>query len=304
MAGAVGGLVSHIVDAVGLVRLTIGVDSRGVVSLMGETFFLSMFLFVAVPADDVGVAGAAVVGLAVVTGQAVVIFGWKSVVASLECSNLLDFLLSQILPNDVIGFFWLKLGLSSGDFVQPFVVVLDGFQVAGHLHAFIEGSFLSLQNLVADAILKPSEEELMLDEFEGVRNAFSFSFLDSSHGGGLVVSEVLVGHLDMVGVVIDGLVSFLGEFGEVGAGGLGGVLVFVALQELGLDHITVVHIKTVLDEPFKQTNSLVPETHLKLEDLLVNGPAGDGGGIINADNEQVSSDGISAWLAIEERDVG
>ncbi len=58
------------------------------------------------------------------------------------------------------------------------MVILDGLQVAGCLHALVEGGFLGLQDLVTDAILKPSEEELMLDKFEGIRDAFGFSFGD------------------------------------------------------------------------------------------------------------------------------
>jgi len=66
LAGMVGGLVSHVVDVVVFIGLTSGVNHRSIVSLTEETFFLTMSLFVAVPADDVGVAGAAVAGLAVV----------------------------------------------------------------------------------------------------------------------------------------------------------------------------------------------------------------------------------------------
>jgi hypothetical protein len=142
----------------------------------------------------------------------------------------------------------------------------------------------------------------LLDEFEGVHDAFSFSS-DSSHGGRLVVSEALVGCLDTVGVVIDGLIGFLGEIGEVGAGGLGRILGFVALQELSLDYIPVIHVQTFLDEIFEPTNSLVPETHLEFKDIAINGPAGDGGSIIDVYNEQARGNGVSAWLAVEERDV-
>jgi hypothetical protein len=112
--------------------------------------------------------------------------------------------------------------------VQLFVIVLDGFQVVNCLHAFIEGCFSGLQDLVTDAVLEASLEELMLNELEGIHNAFHFSFLDSgsccsdsSHCGRLVVSEMLVGHLDAVGVVVDGLVRLLVEVCEVGTGGLG-----------------------------------------------------------------------------------
>ncbi len=53
----------------------------------------------------------------------------------------------------------------------------------------------------------------MFDEFEGVSDAFSFGLVDggasksnSGHGGTLVIHGTLVGHLDMIGVVNNGLV--------------------------------------------------------------------------------------------------
>jgi len=75
LAGVVGGPVSHVVDAAGLVRLAIGVNHRGIGPQAGETFFRAMLFFVTVPADDVGVAGVAVVGLAIVTRLAMVVLG-------------------------------------------------------------------------------------------------------------------------------------------------------------------------------------------------------------------------------------
>ncbi len=108
------------------------------------------------------------------------------------------------------------------------MVILDGLQVASRLHAFIECGLHGLQDLVTDAVLEAGQEELMLDKFEGIHNAFSFGFLDrrscrtySSHGGRLVVNEMLVGHLYMVGVVVDGLIRLLCEVCEVGASSLG-----------------------------------------------------------------------------------
>jgi len=97
---------------------------------------------------------------------------------------------------------------------------------------------------------------------------------------------------------------FLGEISEVGAGGLGRVLGFVALHELGLDCVPFVDIDAIFYKPFEQTDSLVPEAHLKLQNLSVVGPAGDGSCVIKGDNEQESGDGVTAWLAVEEQDVG
>jgi len=94
----------------------------------------------------------------------------------------------------------------------------------------------------------------VLDKLEGIQDSFSFGLSDggsnqpdSGHGGRFVVSEVLVGHLDLVRVVVDGLFCFLGEVSEVGAGGLGRVLGFVALQELSLDGSPVVHVISIFN---------------------------------------------------------
>ncbi len=219
------GLVSNVVDAVILVGFAIGIDHGRVVSLVSETLFLQVSFLVAVPADDVEVPGAAGAGLAIVAGLAFVLLRWEAIVASSDGGDLLNLLFSQILSDDLLSLFWWKLSFDGVDFVQPFVIILNGFQVASSLHAFIECCFSSLQDLVTDAVLEAGQEELMLNELEGVCNAFRFSFLDSrsccsdsSHGDRLVVSEVLVGHLDAVGVVIDGLVCLLGEVREKSLG--------------------------------------------------------------------------------------
>ncbi len=95
------------------------------------------------------------------------------------------------------------------------MVILDGLQVTGDLDALGEGVLGSLENLVMDAILQTSQEELMFDKLEGISDAFSLGLLDggssgsdSGHGGRLVVREALVSNLDMVRVVIDGFISF------------------------------------------------------------------------------------------------
>jgi hypothetical protein len=115
LTGVASGLVDHVVDTVGFVPLAVGIDHRTIVPFARKALFLQAPLFVAVPADDVGVPGAAVVGLAIVAGWAVVVLGWKPVAASLECGNLLNFLLSQILTVVFTSFFWLKVVLDSRD---------------------------------------------------------------------------------------------------------------------------------------------------------------------------------------------
>ncbi len=91
---------------------------------------------------------------------------------------MLDLLLGQFFADELSGFFWLQFGLDGGNLVEPFVVVLNGLQVAGHFGALIEGGFFGLQNLIAEAILKSGKKQLVLDEFEGIRDAFGFGFGD------------------------------------------------------------------------------------------------------------------------------
>ncbi len=54
---------------------------------------------------------------------------------------------------------------------------------------------------------------------------------------------------------------------------------------------------------FPPTDSSVSEAHLEFEDLVVNGPSGNGGGIINPLNEQASGNCVFVFLTIEECDV-
>jgi hypothetical protein len=212
MRVAVGGLVGHVVSPVGFVRLAVGIHHGGVSSPVREAFFLAVPLFVAVPADDVGVGGSAVTGLAVVAGRARIVSGMETAIAGPKCSDLLDFLLGLFLPEDLPSFFWLQFGLDGGNLIEPLVIVLNGLQVAGHFHALIEGGLFGLQDFVAKAILESGKKQLVLDEFEGVRDAFGLGFSDGGgrgsdggHGGWVVVGQSFVGCLDPVGVVLDGL---------------------------------------------------------------------------------------------------
>ncbi len=111
-------------------------------------------LFVTISADDIGVSWGVVTGLPVVAGRAGVVPGLEAAIAGAERSNLFDLLLSQFLPDDLPGFFWLQFGLDGSDLVEPLVVILDGLQVAGHLHALVEGVLLGLQDLVAETVLE------------------------------------------------------------------------------------------------------------------------------------------------------
>ncbi len=130
----------------------------------------------------------------------------------------------------------------------------------------------------------------MLDEFEGVSDTFSFNFVlggpsgdgvaNGSHGGGLLVCETFVGHLDAVGVVIDAFLRFLGQVGEVGAGCLGRIFWLISFKKFGLDGVPVVGGDAIFSKAFKPSNGLIPETHFELQKLAIIIPVGDGAGII------------------------
>ncbi len=93
MIVAIGGLVGHVVDTVGLVRLAVGLHHGGVVSPAREAFFLAVPLFVTESAGDVGVGRGVVTGLAVVASWAGVVPGLESTIAGPKCSDLFDLLL-------------------------------------------------------------------------------------------------------------------------------------------------------------------------------------------------------------------
>jgi hypothetical protein len=112
-----------------------------------------MPLFVAVPANDVGVPGTVGASLVVVAGQAIGSFWLKAVVVSPDGGNLLNLLVGQVLPDDLPGFLRRKFGLDSIDPVQSFVIILDHLQVAGGLGALIEGHLTGPQDLVTYAVL-------------------------------------------------------------------------------------------------------------------------------------------------------
>jgi len=90
-----GRLVSHVVDAVGLVGFAVGVHHGGAGLPAREAFFLAVPLLVAVPADDVGVPGSVVTRLTVVTGLTEVrVLGRESAITGSKRGDLLNFLLS------------------------------------------------------------------------------------------------------------------------------------------------------------------------------------------------------------------
>ncbi len=110
------GLGGDIVDAAGLIPLAIGIHHWSVVPLMAEAFFLKVPHFVAVSANDVRVPGAAGTGInIVVSGAIAILFRGETVVVGTDSGNLLDLLLSEVIPDDVIGFFWLKLSFDGSN---------------------------------------------------------------------------------------------------------------------------------------------------------------------------------------------
>ncbi len=95
------------------------------------------------------------------------------------------------------------------------MIILNHLEVASDFDAFSKSILGGFQNLVTDAVLQAGQKELVLNKFEGVRNAFGFdlglgssdsnSTSDSSHSNGFLIRETFVGHLNPIGVVVDGL---------------------------------------------------------------------------------------------------
>jgi hypothetical protein len=98
LAGIVVGPVSHVVDPIGLIGFAVGVDHGSVGPSTGEALFLGLSLFVAVPADDVGVGGVAVTDLAIVVSWAGVVPRRESGRCGTEVRRLAQFLAWLVLP--------------------------------------------------------------------------------------------------------------------------------------------------------------------------------------------------------------
>jgi hypothetical protein len=74
-----------------------------------------------------------------------------------------------------------------------------------------------------EAFLEAGKEKVVFEEFSHISYTFQLRLShgcagepDGGHGGGLVVSQALLCHLDVVVVVIDGFVISLSEIGKVG----------------------------------------------------------------------------------------
>ena len=126
-SGSSGTLVGDVVNAVVLVRLAVGVHHGGFVSFAGETIFLQVPLFLAISASGVGVPQDCVgAGLVVAIG---------ALLLETESSDLVESFIIVGVPGDFSGHILAKFMFDSGDFVQPFLVIQDGLQVAGGLDA-------------------------------------------------------------------------------------------------------------------------------------------------------------------------
>ncbi len=144
-----GDIVDAIVLVLVLVRLAIGVHHGGLVPLTGKAVLLQMTFLLAVSAGSVRVSnGGGGAGLVAIVASAIDLGS--------EVTNdhtLVELLVRQIFPDDLLGPLLLQLLFDCIDVVEPLMVILDGLQVAGNLDTFSERILGSLKHLVADAIL-------------------------------------------------------------------------------------------------------------------------------------------------------
>jgi hypothetical protein len=67
--------------------------------------------------------------------------------------------------------------------------------------------------------------------------------------------------------------------------------------------LPIISVDPIFSQAFKPTDSFVSQTHFKLQKLAVVIPASNCTGISDSDDEQMSSNGVLAWLAVEQRNV-
>ena len=200
-------LLGHVVDAT-LILLPVGVDHGSSVVSARVTFSLHMPLFLAVAAYYVGVAGPVAADRDGVHGGAGVAAGVLATgrVVPADGGNLVDLVQADVVPGDVGGLGRGQAGLDGSDSLGSLVVVMNGLQLAGQLHAFLECVFSGFYNLVTDLIFEAGQEELVLEEESHVLDALGLnlglggsgreSSSDGGHGGGFVVQEAVVCNLD------------------------------------------------------------------------------------------------------------
>jgi hypothetical protein len=200
-------LLGHVVEAA-LVFLPVGVNHGSSISSAGVTLSLHVPLFLTIAAYYVGVAGSIAADRGGVHSGAGVAAGVLVAgrVIPADSSDLVNFLHANVVPGDIGGLGRGQAGFDGSDPLRSPMVVVDGLQFTGQLHAFLEAGFSSFYNLIADRILEAGQEELMLDEEGHVLDALGFNFglcsssrnssPDGGHGGGLVVHKAVVGNLD------------------------------------------------------------------------------------------------------------
>ncbi len=213
-------ILGHVVDAT-LVFLPVGVNHRSSISSTGVTFSLHMPLFLTVAAYYVGITGPIAAdrgGVHGGAGVAAVVLGPGRVVPA-DSSDLVDFLHANVIPGDVGGFGRGQAGFDGSDSLRSPVVIVNGLQLTGQLHAFLKAGFPGFYDFIADRVFEASQEELMLEEEGHVLDALSFNLglcssgrnsrPDGGHGGGLVVHEAVVGNLDPAPEVVHRFVGHL-----------------------------------------------------------------------------------------------
>jgi hypothetical protein len=166
------GLFSNIVDTIVLVLvgLPVGVHHGGLVPLAGEAVLLEVAFLLAISAGRIQVPdGGGGASLIAVVALVVVLLSGVT-----NDRKLVELLVRQVLPDDLLCSLLLQILLDGVDAVEPFMVILDGLQVSGNFDALGERVLGCLEHLVADAILQTGQEKLMLNEFEGIRDTFSF----------------------------------------------------------------------------------------------------------------------------------
>ncbi len=75
-----------------------------------------------------------------------------------DSHNLVDLFIGQFVPKDGISLMRLHGGFDSSNFLGTFVVVLNGLDFPGKLHAFLEGGLASFQDLVKDGVFDAGQE--------------------------------------------------------------------------------------------------------------------------------------------------
>ncbi len=145
------------------------------------------------------------------------------------------------------------------------MIKLDGLQFLSELQALSKSVLLGLQSFVTKIVAEAGQQKLVFEEFPHVGDAFKLGSgnggsgnPDGGHGGGLAVSEALVGGLDSDMIIIDSLSRLLGEVREVGTGCASRVLGLISLKEFLLDHIPILEVKIIIGKGIHTRQVLYP----------------------------------------------